>query len=132
MDAARKVLLLDSLLGVVWIGTGLSITAPTVVASVGWLVGTTALAVVGLRSAEEHGYAPADSLRWFGAAIASVLVVGVVAVVATTALFTFDATVAVSAILVGLGVGVLGYRLVYGVVRPVPERRLERARERGV
>lgn len=42
------------------------------------------------------------------------------------------ATAILSALAVGLSAGVLGYRVVYGVVRPVPERRLERARGRGV
>jgi len=132
MDAAQKALLLDSLLGIVWIVTGLSVTAAGLVASVWWLVGIAGLAVVGLLTAEEHGYTPAHSLRWFGFVIVGVLVVGLVAVVATTRLFAFDATVASSAILVGLGIGVLGYRLVYGVVRPIPDARLEGGRERAV
>jgi hypothetical protein len=36
------------------------------------------------------------------------------------------------AVLAGTGSGFLVYRLVYGVVRPIPEKRLERAGERAV
>jgi len=132
MDAARKILLFDSLLGTVWIVTGLSVAASREIASVWWLVGVGGLAAVGLLAAEEHGHTPADSLRWFGVTIVGVLVVGVVTVVATTSLFTFDATVAIGAHLVGLGVGLLGYRLLYGLVWPIPDAGLDRARERAV
>jgi hypothetical protein len=31
-----------------------------------------------------------------------------------------------------MSLGFLGYRIVYGIVRPIPERRLERAREQSV
>lgn len=76
---------------------------------------------------EEHGYVPADTWTWFAIVVAGVVAVAVVAV------FVGPATrVTVSALLVGLGLGVFAYRLGYGVVRPIPERRLERVRNRGV
>lgn len=34
------------------------------------------------------------------------------------------------ALFVGLGLGILGYRFIYGVVRPIPEKRLTNARRR--
>ncbi|WP_136716772.1 hypothetical protein [Halorientalis salina] len=38
----------------------------------------------------------------------------------------------VLAVFVGAGLGLLGYRFVYGILRPIPEKRLRQARERVV
>jgi len=38
----------------------------------------------------------------------------------------------VLAVFVGAGLGLLGYRFVYGVLKPIPEKRLRQARERAV
>jgi len=77
---------------------------------------------------------PYFAFAWIVAAFAvvGVLGVGIVAVVATTRLFAIEPVTTISAILVGLGVGVLAYRFVYGVVRPIPADRLERAGRRAV
>jgi hypothetical protein len=38
----------------------------------------------------------------------------------------------VAGVMTGYGLGILGYRFVYGIVRPIPARRLERTRGRAV
>jgi hypothetical protein len=68
----------------------------------------------------EHG-TPRGSLVVFS------LQVGV-----TIAVTVLDAPIAAGmefALVVGLGVGLLGYRLVYGVLRPIPDRRVANARQ---
>jgi hypothetical protein len=69
----------------------------------------------------EHG-TPRGSLVVFS------LQVGV-----TVAVTVLDAPIAAGmefALFVGLGVGLLGYRFVYGILRPVPDRRIANARQR--
>jgi hypothetical protein len=132
MDAQGKVLLFDSLLGIVWIVAGLTFADPAAVAGVWWFVGVAAAAAAGALALEEHGYTPEGSLQWFAIAVAGVLAVGVVTVAAVSILLEPTATVAVSALQVGLGLGVIAYRLLYGLVWPVPDARLDRAREQAV
>ncbi|MFC7193531.1 hypothetical protein ACFQL4_00940 [Halosimplex aquaticum] len=63
-------------------------------------------------------------------------IVGVVAVVAVcgAVVVATDMVVltVVSVVLAGMGAGLLGYRIVFGVLRPVPESRLDGAKKRAV
>jgi|AntDeeMetagen134_2_1112570.scaffolds.fasta_scaffold00524_9 hypothetical protein len=61
------------------------------------------------------------------------LVVFCVQVGVTVGVTALDAPVAAGlefALFVGLGLGLLGYRFLYGIVRPIPEKRLTNARRR--
>jgi DNA-binding transcriptional LysR family regulator len=131
MDAARRVVLLEGGMGALWIGLGVLNVGVDGLREAWWVALAAAVATVTVAYTDEH-----DSLGWSDWRRYAAAVVGVVAVavaVGAVALAT-DLVVltVVSAALAGMGAGLLPYRLVYGVVRPVPESRLDGARERAV
>lgn len=123
-DARRRVVRSDGL------GAGVAIL-------VGWLEGREALlavellavaalfcvATAGVLYAIEHDRFPG----LFPEVAAAAALVGLVALGAGLALALPQAPLLVAAaVLVGFGVGLLAYRVVFGLVRPVPRGRLER------
>ncbi|WP_436929930.1 hypothetical protein [Halosimplex halobium] len=129
MDAARRVVLLELGMGLLWLGYGFGMTGFAGLRSGWWLAVPAAAGTVALMYAEEHRVADWDPYYRGGLAIA--LVVGFTAVVgAVGALTALSVVDAIAVAMTGIGAGLLPYRFVYGVVRPVPESRLAAARER--
>ena len=126
MDAERRVLLVDLGLGIVAIASGLVSMGPGAV-DVWWIGGLVAVATAVLAWSEEHevvgGWTTIGLVLAFGLAF-----------VAIGYLFGSDvvANVALPVAIAGLGVGLVGYRGYFGLVRPVPDRRLRRIEDRTV
>ncbi|MFB6178939.1 MAG: hypothetical protein ABEI77_04365 [Halorientalis sp.] len=129
MQPERKVLLGDALVGL----SPLVAAALSLDSAVGWrdaLLGLVcAVVVAGLLYLSEH-----DAFE--GVASEPVTIALLVAVPFTLVfvlVLVNPGTVPwFLAAFVGAGLGLLGYRFVYGIVRPVPEKRLEQARERAI
>ena len=127
MTPERKVLLGDTLIGVSpLVAAGLSLDAP-----VGWrdvVLGLVAgLVVAGLLYLSER-----DA---FEGVMSEPVTIAFLVAVPFTLVFVLvladPGTVPwLLATFVGAGCGLLCYRLVYGVLKPIPEKRLEQARER--
>lgn len=118
-------------MGASWILLGVLYVDLASLRAAWWLGVLATVAAAALWYAEEHGVLGGDeftlSVVGIVSVIAAVVVCGVVAVVTDLSVQTV-----VSVTLAGIGVGLLGYRVVYGAVLPVPERRLERARDQHV
>jgi len=125
MDAARRVLLVEGVLGLLWLVYGLG-QSLSVLRAAWWVAAGGAVGTAALLYLEEHRWADWGPYRRGGTTIAAVL--GAVAlggaVVVVTALAV---TTVVRVGLGGVGVGLLCYRFVYGLVYPVPRSRVERA-----
>ena len=118
-------------MGGVWVGLGLLNVGLTGLREA-WWVGLAALGVTAaVRYADEHGVVSWDEWHRYAAAI-----VGVVASVVACAVVVFLTGLAVltvvSVALAGTGLGLLVYRTVYGVFRPLPEARLDGTDDRSV
>lgn len=131
MDAARRVVLFELGMGLVWVLLGATSIGPADLREAWWTSVLAFVALVAVVYADEHRVVAWDEWQRYAAAvvgvIASTVLVGVVAVLTDLALVTV-----IGAALVGTGAGLLSYRTVYGVVRPVPESRLDAARRRTV
>lgn len=126
MDADRKVLLTDGAVGLASAGNGLFFAGEAAVDL--WWVGVLVAAVVaGLAWATEHrvvgDWAAILLVAAFGLAMVGLGVSGLAELVETGV---------VPVTLVGVGVGIIAYRVYYGFVRPVPPSRLEGVRRRDV
>ncbi|WP_415378661.1 hypothetical protein [Halosimplex sp. TS25] len=131
MDAARRVVLFEGGMGVAWILLGL-LNVGVAGLREGWWLGLAALAAtVATVYADEHRVVDVD--EWYRYALAIVGVVAAVAVCGAVVVVT-DMVVltVVSVVLAGMGVGLLAYRVVFGVLRPVPESRLDGANNRAI
>jgi len=118
-------------MGVLWLGLGVLNVGLAGLREV-WWVGLAALgATAAVCYADEHGVVSWD--EWYRYAAA---VVGVVASVVACAVVAFLTDLAVltvvSVALAGTGLGLLVYRTVYGVLRPLPEARLDSTDDRSV
>lgn len=118
MDASRKAVVVDVGLGVLCVAMGLLFASRDGV-GYWWLVPVTAVAAGGFTWADDHGvvggWAVVGAVSAFGVAV---LALGSVLGSA------FVSTVVVPLVLIGLGAGIVPYRLYYGLVRPVPAGRL--------
>ena len=130
MDPRRKVLLADGGMGLVLAVYGLALADPSQLASAWWLPTTAAVVAVAWMYASEHLLVGVDATKQLGAyfLVFVLIIASLAALVAWTPLtltpvlrFGFG----------GLGAGLVCYRLVYGVVLPVPSARLAGA-ERAV
>jgi hypothetical protein len=123
MDATRKVLLTDGLVGGFALLFGFWLSAPLRLWSLP-LAGVTALGMTGLLYSQERdllaGRAYVLALAFAGLP----LLLAVLFALARPALGKSLAL----AVFLGVGGGILGHRFVFGVVRDVPESRLARAR----
>lgn len=126
MDARRKVLLTDLAVGLASVANGLFFGSAAAV-DLWWVGGLVAVGGGGLAWATEHGVlgerATILLVAAFGLAMLGLGVSG---------LAELAETGVIPVTLVGIGVGIVAYRVYYGVVRPVPASRLEGARRRGV
>ena len=131
MDAARRVVLLELGMGLLWLALGVLNVGIDGLGQVWWVAAGSFLAGVTAVYADEHDLHGWDD--WYRAAatvvgvVAWVIAVGIVVVLTKLSVLTV-----VGGALAGLGAGLLCYRFVYGVVRPVPKARLERASGRSV
>lgn len=129
MTPERKVLLVDTLIGASpLLAAGLSLDG-----ALGW-----ADALVGLFSGLVVAVLLYLSERdAFAGVVSEPVIIALLVAVPFTLVFVLvladPGTVPwVLAAFVGAGLGLLGYRFVYGVLRPIPEKRLRQARERAV
>lgn len=127
MNERLTIVALDGIGGVAAIVLGLTLSGGVSV----WGAPVAVLAGVGIGAilyrADRDGFAEtSDELRAYGALVVAVLVLGAGVVVVAPATVTGTAQAA----LLGGGCALVGYRLVYGVLLPVPDARLERQRER--
>lgn len=131
MDTARRVVITETGMGVLWILLGVVNVGIDGFRGTWWLVALAAVATAALVYADEQRLGDWDEFSRGALAIAGVLA-AVVAVWVVVWVTTLSVPTAVSAAMAGTGVGLVGYRVVFGVVRPVPESRLEASRERAV
>lgn len=127
MKERITIVALDGIGGVAAIVLGLTFSGT--LSAWGVPVGLLAGAGVGtiLYRADRDGFAEtSDELKAYGALVGGVLVLGAAVVLVGQA----TPSGAARAALIGGGGALVGYRFVYGVVRPVPEARLQRQRER--
>lgn len=118
-------------MGTVWLLSGL-VNAPVgTLRSAWWAVAAgLALTSVGMYVSERGlGWAEDD---WAGVAAVGLLMLMLPLVVAATLLTRTAPAAVVASGLVGFGAGLACYRLVFGLVYSIPERRLERAGDRAV
>jgi len=127
MDTRTKVVLLDGLLGVVQIMSALVLAGAGNLVEHWAFVVAAALGTVGFVTAGDRGYIPDDSAWGF-----PVVLVAIVAVSLVVVLVVSPPVSTVAALQFGIGIGILTNRLVFGLVRPIPERRIERTREHGI
>jgi hypothetical protein len=131
VSSPRRVVLFDCALGGLWAGLGALNVGLTSLREA-WWVGLSALvATAVVLYADEHGV-----VSWGGWERAAAAVVAVVASVVACAAVVFATTLAavtvVGVALAGTGLGLLAYRTVYGVLRPLPEARLDGTGDRSV
>ena len=126
MDVQRKVVLADGGMALPWILLGV-LFAEQVSADFWWIGALIAFGTIGTAWAGEHGVVS----EW--ATVAAVIAAGValfaIGLTGGADLVT-DALVPVG--LAGMGVGLLAYRVYFGLLRPIPEDRLRRASDRSV
>ncbi|WP_372480256.1 hypothetical protein ACAH01_03630 [Halomicrobium sp. HM KBTZ05] len=91
------------------------------------LVVAAALGTAGFVTAGDRGYIPDDAAWGFLLVLVAIVAVSLLAVLVVNPPVT-----TVAALQFGVGSGILTNRVVFGLVRPIPERRIERTRERGV
>ncbi|ELZ27746.1 hypothetical protein C475_07490 [Halosimplex carlsbadense 2-9-1] len=131
MDAARRVVLLECGMGALWIALGALNVGVAGLREAWWLALVAAVVTVAVAYVDEHDLFGWDDWRRYAAAIvcvvAATVAVGLVVVATELVVLTV-----VSAALAGMGVGLLSYRFVYGIVRPVPKSRRDAAEERTV
>lgn len=129
MNPARKIFLVDGLVGALSLLAGTRFAVPFR----WWLVplaGVTTLGTAAVLFSEEQ-----DLLASRGHAVALMTLFvglpGLLAVLLSWVRPPLGSALAV-AVCFGLGGAVVGYRFVFGVLRPIPEKRLARARDRAV
>jgi hypothetical protein len=126
----RKVLLIDGLVGAGALLNGALSFSLSVQRWVVFVLVGAALWITGIyywvdRTAIE------ESLR--NVLVGSLGIAGPFLVGLTMALLDYPlAPTVVAGVMTGYGLGILGYRVVYGLVRPIPDCRLERMRGRAV
>lgn len=121
MDAERRVVLVDVGMALSWVGLGLLFAERTAI-ELWWLGVLVALGIVGTTWAGDHGVVS----EW--TTVVAVIVFGVglfAAALVWDAELVSEALIPVT--LAGMGVGLLVYRIYFGIVRPVPEERLRGA-----
>jgi hypothetical protein len=130
MTPERKVLLGDGLVALSVLLPGLLYFGPALV----WWVPMPAALLVATTGAAQHysehvGFERArdEAALALGAIVVPVAAAGVLVVTGSS----LGPPLAL-AVFVGTGLGFLGYRFVFGVLRPIPEKRLARAGERAV
>lgn len=131
MDPARRVVLFETVMGVAWILLGVLNVGFAGLREGWWLAVVALVATVATTYADEHRVIAVDEFYRYALAIVGVVAAtvgcGIVVVVTDMVIMTV-----VSVVLAGMGVGLVSYRVVYGVLRPVPESRLDGARRRAV
>lgn len=131
MNAARLVVLLECGMGVLWLLLGVLNVGRSGLQESWWVAVLALVLTVAVVGADEHRLVEWDQWYRYAAAIvgviASVVAVGTVAVVTDLVVLTI-----IGAALAGTGAGLLAYRVVFGVVRPLPASRLDGANERSV
>ncbi|WP_436923191.1 hypothetical protein [Halosimplex amylolyticum] len=131
MDTARRVVLFEGGMGAAWILLGVLNVGVAGLREAWWLCLAALVATVATAYADEHRVVALDEFYRYAVAI-----VGVVAAVAVcgavVALTDVAVLTVVGVVLAGIGAGLLGYRVVYGVLRPLPESRLDGAKKRAV
>jgi len=125
MDAARRVVLLECGLGLLWTVYGFGTQSAATLRAAWWVAACGAVAIPALLYLEEHRWTDWGVYRRGATTIAAVLV-SVALAAAAVAVTTLSTGTVVSVGLGGLGIGLLAYRAVYGLVYPVPESRLDR------
>jgi hypothetical protein len=125
MDAPRRVVLVEGMLGLLWVVYGM-VPSLSTLRSTWWLAVGGAVGVATMLYLEEHRWTDWGAYRRGGTTIAAVL--GAVALCAVVVVATtLEVTTVVQVGLGGVGVGLLCYRFVYGLVYPVPPSRVESA-----
>jgi hypothetical protein len=125
MDAARRVVLVEGVLGTLWVVYGLGQSLSTLRLA-WWVAAGGAVGIAALLYLEEHRWTGWGAYRRGGTTIAAVL--AAVALCGAVVVATDLAVVTVVRVgLGGVGVGLLCYRFVYGLVYPVPRSRIEQA-----
>jgi len=131
MDTARRVVLLECGMGVLWIGLGVLNVGLADLRAAWWIALAAAASTVAVAYTDEHDLFGWSDWRRYAAAVAGVVAAAVAVGLVVLATDLVVLTI-VSAALAGMGTGLLAYRFVYGVVRPVPESRLDAAGDRAV
>jgi len=130
MDAARRVLLLDFGMALSWIALGALQASPATLAGRWWVVALAFAVTVGTWHVGDRRTARRGG--WAAVAVGG-LALFVLPFALALALLTVGPPISlIAAGLVGVGLGVCGYRTLYGLVWSIPEHRLERARGRSV
>ncbi|QLH77066.1 hypothetical protein HZS55_07065 [Halosimplex rubrum] len=124
MDAARRVVLFEGGMGVVWIALGALNVGVAGLREAWWVALAAAVATVAVTYTDEHDLFGWDDWQRYAAAVVGVVAAAVAVGLVVLATSLVVLTV-VSAGLAGMGAGLLCYRFVYGVVRPVPQSRLD-------
>jgi hypothetical protein len=123
-ELRKSVLKAELPLGAVLIGLG-AVEAGSALADVAAVAAMVCLATAAAFYVTEHDLVPG----LFPEVVAIVSLLAVAGVVAgAVAFFPAPMPLVLSAALVGFGVGMVGYRTVFGLLRPLPPWRLERAR----
>ena len=130
MTPERKVLLGDGAVALSALLPGLLYFGPTLV----WWVPVPAALLAATTGAAQHY---TEHVRFERTRDEAALALGAIVVpVAVAAVLVVTGSPLgpplALAVFSGTGVGFLGYRFVFGVLRPIPEKRLERAGERAV
>ena len=131
MNVARRVVLLECGMGVLWMLLGLLNVGRSGIRDAWWVAVLALVVTSSVVGADEHRLVDWDDWYRYAAAIvgviASVVAVALVAVTTDLVLLTI-----IGAALAGTGAGLLAYRVAFGVIRPLPESRLDGANERSV
>ena len=130
MDPTRKVLLTDGAVGLATLAVGARLLDAPFRWWVLLLAGGTALGVAGMLFGAEQQVFASTGLGLATAGVFVLVPLGV-SLAFMQVSPSLGSALALSAVL-GTGGGLLGYRFVFGVLRPVPQHRLDRADERAV
>jgi len=131
MDATRRIVLLETGMAATWVALALLQVGPEGLRGAWWVAALAAVGFATFYYADEHRLGGVDG--WSRYALAAALVVGATVGTGSIVVLTgLSLPKTVAGVLVGAAVALIAYRFLYGVVRPVPDARLERARDRAV
>jgi hypothetical protein len=122
MDAERRLVLFEGGMGAAWLALGAAQAGPDGLRAGWWLGLVAVVGTVGSTYAIEHDLVPTNVFARYTFTVVGVLL-SVLAAATVTLVTALSPLTVVSVALAGMGLGLLGYRAVFGLLRPVPESR---------